>query len=222
MRTSPQGLHVISRFEGCPLNADGTLRVYNDAAGHATVGIGRLLHYGHFTAADMARYRGKRFKDALTMLAEDIARFERAVNGLGVKLAQNEFDALVSFAYNCGPGALYGGIQSGLRAGNRPGAMAVLRSYTHAGGRELAGLVTRRRAEVAMFLRNDYGPGITAPRTAPAKVTPPFFTWLAWRLGEGRWRGKGAANAKARPATWAATVPARYWTRLAAFVKARA
>ena len=80
-----------------------------------------------------------------------------AVNGLAVQLAQTEFDALTSFAFNCGGGALSGGIARSLHAGDRAAAMAVLSEYVHAGGVVSAGLVRRRAAESALFLHGSYG-----------------------------------------------------------------
>lgn len=153
---SGRGLEFIGRFEGCPLNQDGTLRVYNDSVGYATVGIGRLLHYSGYTPADVAKYRGYRYRDALDMLHQDVRRFVAAVNSLGLKLAQNEMDALVSFSYNCGTGSLNGGVAANLRRGDKQAAMAVLQQYDHAGGQVVYGLQRRRAAEAALFLHGTY------------------------------------------------------------------
>jgi len=54
----------------------------------------------------------------------------------------------------------------------------------------------------------------------PALIQAPYLAWKEWRLGEGAFKGK-AADMTRRPKTWAASVPRSYWTRLAAFVKAR-
>ena len=68
----------------------------------------------------------------------------------GDQLTQNQFDALVSFTYNLGCGNL-GDIAELLNKKNFDGATAAMEKYTHAGGRELEGLVTRRKKEVQLF-----------------------------------------------------------------------
>lgn len=153
---SGAGLQFIGRFEGCPRNPDGTLRVYDDPVGYATVGFGRLLHYSNFTTSDVAKYHGYTITDAYRMLHQDTARFVAAVNALGVNLVQHELDALVSFAFNCGTQALTGGIKAALLRGDKQAAMNTLRQYDHAGGRVLSGLARRREAEANLFLHGTY------------------------------------------------------------------
>lgn len=94
MRISEKGLNLIKAFEGCRLNA------YQDAGGVWTIGYGHTgdVYYGQtITQAE-----------AEALLRSDVSRFENAVSRLtsGVNLSQNQFDALVSFAYNCGIAAL--------------------------------------------------------------------------------------------------------------------
>lgn len=87
------------------------------------------------------------------LLKRDLVKFERSVMRLiTVPLKQNEFDALVSFVYNLGGGALQ---RSTLRAktnrGDKEGAAVEFMKWTKAGGRELMGLVRRRKAEMDLF-----------------------------------------------------------------------
>lgn len=151
---SKRGLEFIARFEGC------VLRPYDDGGrpgiGNATIGVGHLLHMGPCTAADRRRWRGFTRTKAIGLLRRDAAHAAAAVRALGVPLNQHEFDALTSFAFNCGPGALAGGIARHLHAGDRAGAMDVLREYVHAGGHVYPGLVRRRNAEAHLFLAGTY------------------------------------------------------------------
>lgn len=140
---SEKGLEFIARWEGCVLHA------YDDGTGVWTIGIG---HTGGVKPGQtITRAR------ALALLRQDAGHAVAAVNSLGLHLTQPEFDALVSFAFNCGGGALTGGVSKNLHAGSPQAAMVVLREYDHAAGRVLTGLVRRRAAESALFLHGSYG-----------------------------------------------------------------
>jgi lysozyme len=70
-----------------------------------------------------------------------------------VKLTQGEYDALVSFVFNVGAGALASSkLLRELNAHHRTKAADQLLRWTKAGGRDLPGLVRRRRAERGRFL----------------------------------------------------------------------
>ncbi|AOR24354.1 lysozyme [Clostridium taeniosporum] len=77
----------------------------------------------------------------------------------GIFLKQNQFDALVSFAYNCGisgllVSTLYKNIISGIR--DKDIITSNFQAWSNAGGRRLEGLYRRRNKEAAMFLNEDY------------------------------------------------------------------
>lgn len=152
MNVSQRGLEFIARFEGCVLHP------YNDAASppNATIGYGHMIHRGAVTPADVRKFKEFTLGDAMRLLVEDAQAAVHAVASLGVRLNQHEFDALVSFAFNCGGGALMGGIARSLKAGRKQQAMSVLREYVHAGSEVLPGLVRRRTAESALFLHGIY------------------------------------------------------------------
>lgn len=82
--------------------------------------------------------------DLNTKYAPDVERLVR------VPLEQHEFDALVSFHFNTG--ALgRSTLLKRLNAGDRAGAAAEFGRWTRGGGRVLAGLVRRRKAERHLF-----------------------------------------------------------------------
>ena len=151
---SARGLAFIASFEGCVLHP------YDDGGpgrGNATIGVGHLIHYGLVTAADMRRYAGFTRGQAMSLLRADAAHAVAAVDQLGLRFSQPEFDALCSFAFNCGGGSLAGGIARNLHASNDQAAMNVLREYVHGpGGVVMAGLVRRRNAEANLFLHGTY------------------------------------------------------------------
>jgi len=145
---STRGLNLIAGFEGF------VARPYNDAAGHATIGYGHLLHYGPVTLADLHGWGTITVARGLELLDADAARFERAVGLLvTVPVSQGEFDALVSFAFNVGERALAGStLLRLLNQSNRVEAADEFLRWNRAGGRVLAGLTRRRQAERHLFL----------------------------------------------------------------------
>lgn len=143
MKTSDAGVALIQEFEGCVLHA------YPDpGSGGAPWTIG----YGH-TAGVRPGDTCTR-EQALAWLREDLQWAEGAVNHLvTVPLAQHEFDALVSFTFNLGQGAL---AQSTLlRLLNACTVHSVVAQqfdrWINGPGGPMPGLVRRRAAERAMF-----------------------------------------------------------------------
>ena len=75
------------------------------------------------------------------------------------QLVQNEFDALISFAYNCGTGGLLGStlyknVCNGVRDINTITSNFV--AWSNGGGKRIEGLYRRRNKEADMFLNADY------------------------------------------------------------------
>lgn len=86
-------------------------------------------------------------------LREDIAEAVREVLALcHVTLTQNQFDALVSLVFNCGPAPLQMTLGKLLNAGNYAGAAAEFKKWDRQAGKELDGLEKRRVAEAKHFL----------------------------------------------------------------------
>lgn len=93
MKTSKRGIELIKQLEGCELTA------YKCSAGVLTIG------YGH-TGKDVTDGLTITGEKAETLLREDLQKFEKAVEKyVKVELNQNQFDALVSLAYNIGSGS---------------------------------------------------------------------------------------------------------------------
>jgi len=87
------------------------------------------------------------------LLAQDLATFERGVLRLCPSgLTQNRFDALVSFSFNVGLGNLQRStIRMKHNRGDFEGAAESFMAWTKAGGKELPGLVKRRKHERALY-----------------------------------------------------------------------
>ena len=139
MQISKAGLDLIKQFEGLYLKA------YRCPAGVPTIG------YGHTAGVAMGQTIAQQQAD--DYLRRDVRQFERAVARLvSVPLTQGQFDALVSFAFNLGEGALaQSTLLRLLNAGDYAGAAAQFERWNKAGGRVLPGLVRRRAAERALF-----------------------------------------------------------------------
>lgn len=137
-RIGQAGLALIKQYEGCRLAA------YRCAAGVWTIG------YGHTAGVHSGMTITQAQADAY--LQQDIAKFEGYVNNpayvpITANLNQNQFDALVSFAFNLGAGNLRK-LCKGRTAAQIAQAMT---QYCKANGKVLAGLRRRRAAEQALF-----------------------------------------------------------------------
>ena len=94
----------------------------------------------------------------IQLLQRDASVAETAIEHTITRaLAQCEHDALTSFAYNCGGGALAGSVGRAVNAKQDP--TSALEQYVHAGSRVLEGLVTRRKSEAALFTSGEYADG---------------------------------------------------------------
>ena len=146
-KLSQAGLDLIKGFEGYHRALpDGRCIAYRCPAGVWTLGWGAT----EGIKPGMIWTRAQ----AEAGLRRELATFEAGVLKLvSVDLNQNEFDALVSFAYNCGLGALgKSTLLRKLNKNDRAGAAACFRQWTRGGGRVLPGLVRRRDREAALFL----------------------------------------------------------------------
>ena len=140
MKINQAGLALLKEFEGLRLEA------YKCPAGVLTIG------YGH-TGADVHESMHINHSMAQKLLEQDLEKFETGVSKLlKVKVNDNQFSAMVCFAYNVGLGNLK---QSTLlncvnKIQFQSAAKEFLR-WNKAGGKVLAGLTRRREAESALF-----------------------------------------------------------------------
>jgi GH24 family phage-related lysozyme (muramidase) len=159
---SDDGVRLIASFEG--FRSD----LYNDPAGHCTIGYGHLVHLGNCDGSESADFRkGISRKRARDLLRDDAASAEAAVNdAVKVPLGQEQFDALVSFVFNVGTGAFRRStLLRLLNDGDYDEVPKQLDRWVKAGGKTLAGLVRRRKEEGELFAS-----GTVEPRK-PTKPT---------------------------------------------------
>jgi lysozyme len=146
MQYSKDGLHLTEGFEGCRLIA------YPDPG---TGGDPWTIGYGH-TGPDVHPGMTITLEQAEDLLAQDVKRAEADVNAkLIVKVNQEEFDALVDFAFNCGCGNLNNStLLKKLNANDFEGAAQEFLKWDMAAGHHMAGLLKRRQAEELLFLKD--------------------------------------------------------------------
>lgn len=153
MKVSELGLALIKKFEGFPY--DG--RPYWDSDGRVwTRGYGRTRGI-HRTSARITEAQATRELESM-LHAEYLPAIARLPTA--GSLNSNQIDALASFVWNTGPGAIGSstGIGRALRARDYRRAADELLKWDKAGGRTLLGLTRRRRAERALFLRAVHRP----------------------------------------------------------------
>ena len=164
------GLALIKRFEGCRLKA------YKPVATEQywTIGWG---HYG----PDVKEGQTITQAQADAMLASDCQQFADAVDDpaccpLTAQLNDHQRDALISFTFNCGAGCLKT-LCKGRTLSEVCAAMAL---YDKSGGRPLAGLTRRRKAEQELF--NTPVPGREEEGMDIEKLTEEQLIRLAERM----------------------------------------
>lgn len=150
MKISDAGTRLIMDFEGF---RDA---MYEDVAGHCTIGYGHLVHRGGIDG----RPEEEPFKNglnnaaAMRLLQEDIrTKAEIYVNhAVTVPLTQHQFDALCSLCFNIGGDAFTGStLVKELNSGNYNAARGEFMRWIRAGGQRNTGLITRRGKEAALF-----------------------------------------------------------------------
>jgi len=145
MSVSNKGVDLICEFEGKRLVA------YDDGVGVWTIGFGTIKYpngvrvkKGDTCTLDQAK----------EYMRHDLIEFEHTVNSsVKVPLNQNQFDALVSLAYNIGSSAFKSStLVKKLNTGDYQGAADQFNVWVNAGGKRMQGLVNRRDREKLLFL----------------------------------------------------------------------
>ena len=139
MKISLEGLSLIKKFEGCRLKA------YYCSGGVLTIGYG---HTGGVKETDVITQ-----EEADKLLKGDILKFEQYVSdNVKVDLDQSQFDALVAWTFNLGPGNLRESTMlKKLNNGEYESVPFEMRRWNKAGGKTLDGLIRRREAESLLF-----------------------------------------------------------------------
>lgn len=144
MKVSDCGKEFIKSFEGC------RLRAYDDGVGVWTIGYGRTTNVqrGDIITQEQAD----------EWFEEEIDQFANKVQALLLHdVSQNEFDALVSLAYNIGVGAFSRStLLKRLNEKNYLQAAAQFDVWNKGGGQVMRGLVRRRAAERRIFESAEY------------------------------------------------------------------
>lgn len=183
---SSTGLAVIKKYEGCRLTA------YKCPAGVWTIG------YGHTAGVK----EGMKITQAQaeSYLKADCASAEKAVNSYNSKYNwnQNQFDALVSFTFNCGSGNLRNLLKNGARTIAE--ISAKIPAYNKGGSVVLPGLVKRRAEEKALFDKAAAMPAgtalpssavsataATASEAITASAAKTKVTYITHRISDNKW-----------------------------------
>ena len=148
MNISQNGIDLIKQFEGCSLTA------YPDPG---TGGKPYTIGFGWTQPVDgVPVHLGMTIDQATAdrLLKCGLVQYENGVNQLvRVPLTQNQFDALVSFAYNVGLRSLSTStLLNKLNTKDYAGAADQFRVWTKSAGKTLPGLIRRRNAERSLFL----------------------------------------------------------------------
>lgn len=144
--TGKKGLDLIKKFEGLKL------KPYLCSAGVPTIGYGNTFYEdGKKVTLNDSLITEQRASDLLSLT---VKTFEKHVDSFcRDDINQNQFDALVSFAYNLGPNSLKNStLLKKVNANpNDPTIRDEFMKWTKAGGKVLKGLVERRKAEADLY-----------------------------------------------------------------------
>lgn len=135
---------IIEYFEGF------SATIYRCAGGYKTIGYGHVVKAGEQFDVPISHAQARK------LLAQDVASIRSGVDRLiHVPLMQFQYDALISFAYNLGCGALQRStLRQKVNRAEFEHAAAEFNRWVYAGGRKLKGLILRRHIEAALFSGN--------------------------------------------------------------------
>jgi lysozyme len=144
MKTSQKGIDLIKSFEAL------VLKSYLCPAGKLTIG------YGH--TKDVVAGTRITEPQAEEFLREDLEESEQYVSKyVKRKLTQYQFDALVSFVFNCGVGNfLKSTLLKKVKINSNDQSIAIeFSKWIHADGKPLEGLRRRRKAEAELYFTKE-------------------------------------------------------------------
>lgn|GEM_PF-1852614 len=149
LHLSNAGAGLIKHFESCLRPVGSKFQAYYDPVRVLTIGWGHTNHHGRKFKAG-AKWTRKECDDEFL---SDMELFEDAVKqAVKVPLTQYQFDALVSFTFNCGAGNLRSSTLLRLVNANAfDAASREFAKWNKAGKKVLKGLTRRRASEALMF-----------------------------------------------------------------------
>lgn len=169
MKTTPIGRRLIQAFESCMKaipGRPGWFKAYLDVVGVVTIGWGTTRSDVPDLTLD-TEWSQQRCDD---VFAASLGKYERYVaqGAGGVALHWFQFDALVSWVYNCGYSAS-SAVWKAIAEGNHDRVPVLLARWNKAGGKVYNGLVRRRKAEGELYT----GDVDAASRTAQVRLSAP-------------------------------------------------
>lgn len=162
MKFSNNGIELLKQLEGC-VKIGNKHVIYDDKTGRpicagAPMPLGATIGYGHLIKP------GEDFKNGITenvatnLLRADIAVAQRVVQkNIMVQLTQNQFDALVIFAYNIGTKNFANSTvvkyinNPNFHSTVYPNLESAWRAWNRTGGAVSKGLIKRRQREIDLF-----------------------------------------------------------------------
>ena len=162
MKISDNGINMLKRFEGSVKIGDRHV-IYDDKTGRPVnsdkeLPAGATIGYGHLIKSDEDFKHGITERQATEILRSDISTAERAIKAnITIPLSQNQYDALVSLAYNIGAKNFANSTvvkyvnDSNYHNTKYPTLESAWMAWNKSGGREMAGLTNRRQQEFNLF-----------------------------------------------------------------------
>ena len=147
MKLNEAGKTLIKSFEGLKLTA------YKCSANKDTIGYGNTFYEDGTPVKPGDKITKERAESLFELIA---AEFEGKVRPLiKVNLTENQYSALVSFAYNAGVGNLQKStlLRKVNANPNTRDIRAEFMKWNKAGGKVLAGLTRRRHAEADLYFK---------------------------------------------------------------------
>lgn len=164
MKTSTVGKGLITEFEGLRLTA------YRCSADVLTIGVGHTSAAG---APKVVAGMTITLAEADAILSRDLAKFEASVaKFVRVPVSQNQFDALVSLAFNIGENAFRKStLVKRLNAGDVQGAAEQFAAWNKVNRKAVVGLTRRRAAEAKLF-RTAFAAPVAITPSVPTTAAP--------------------------------------------------
>ena len=150
MKISNNGINLIKHFEGL------SLKPYLDVVNIPTIGWGNTFYEDgtKVTLKDQPVTKERANELLEKIVNKDFA--DKIFPLIKVKVSQNQFDAMVSLAYNIGVGNFSKStLLKKVNSGDFDGASNEFLKWNKSGGKELLGLTKRRQREYEMF-KNDF------------------------------------------------------------------